>query len=172
MVNIQAANNLKNELSSLLVELSNIQDKIRIKLSTHAENKNLKGNEIVGWLGEIYGKLLLNGELVDDSKEHDLVTPERWRVSVKTRKGVSPSWRRSSAIPKIEGDDCPTHLLFVKLNGLYELEQAWLFNWKDLREEGRFRKKKVRGLHRSFIFMLKESLDSDNEIYPTNKFGL
>jgi len=34
--------------------------------------KTLKGNELVGWLGEIYTKIVLNGHLVDDSYEHDV----------------------------------------------------------------------------------------------------
>jgi hypothetical protein len=51
--------------------LAAIQQRIRERLSEHADGKNLKGNELVGWLGEIYGKILFDGRLVSDDKEHD-----------------------------------------------------------------------------------------------------
>ena len=107
---------LECEFHALFKQLEHLQSQIHQKLSSYADGKTLKGNELVGWLGEIYGKLLLDGKLVNDSEEHDLVTPAGWRVSVKTRKGFKSGWRQSSAIPKIEGQECPTHLLFAHLN--------------------------------------------------------
>ena len=127
--------------------------------------RDTKGNELVGWLGEIYGKLLLNGRLVHDREEHDFVCVDDRRVSVKTRKGFGTGWRRSSAIPKIDGKTCPTHLLFVHLNNDYSIDRMWLFVWPVLVKTGRFTKHVVRGTHRSFIFSIDEAKDKENVVY-------
>jgi len=52
----------------------------------------LKGGEIVAWLGEICCRQLLNGKLVPDDLEYDVLTPEGNRISVKTRKGENSGW--------------------------------------------------------------------------------
>ncbi len=160
----------EEEFHVLFEQLETLQSQIHKKLSDYADGKTLKGNELVGWLGEIYGKLLLNGKLVDDSEEHDLVTPTGWRVSVKTRKGFNVGWQRSSAIPKIEGEGCPSHLLFVHLSDDYSAERIWLYSWPELVAENRFTKHIVRGSHRSFIFSVDANKDKPRLVYckPAN----
>jgi len=137
---------------------------IKQELSGYADGKTLKGDEIVGWLGEIYGKLLLGGTLVSDDEEHDFEVGD-WRISVKTRKGFGSGWKRTSAIPKIEGEDCPTHLMFVHLNNDYTIRSIWLFPWKCLLENGRFVEHVVRGEHRSYYFTINPERDRDYLIF-------
>src|SRR5260370_19856061 len=152
MTNPRAVGALEAEFQTLFSELTTLQKKIREMVSVHADGKNLKGNELVGWLGEIYGKLLFNGTLVDDREEHDFVSSDGLRVSVKTRKGWKVGWKQTSAIPKIEGSDCPTHLLFVHLNDDYSIDRMWLLEWHHLLSADRFKKHMVPGSQRSFIF--------------------
>jgi hypothetical protein len=125
----------------------------------------LKGNELVGWLGEIYGKMLLGGHLVYDSEEHDVETADSLKVSVKARKGWNSGWKQTSAIPKIEGDNCPTHLLFVHLNDDYSIDRMWLYEWNYLFQNGRFKSHVVRGSHRSYIFTVDDRKDRQFEIF-------
>ncbi len=94
---------LESELEKHFARIERQLTIIRRKLTEHADDKFLKGDELVGWLGEIYGKLLLNGVLVQDDLEHDFETPDGRKISVKARKGWGSGWNRSSAIPKIEG---------------------------------------------------------------------
>lgn len=145
--------------------LADTQSKIRSTLSAFADGKTLKGDELVGWLGEIYGKLLLGGSLVHDREEHDFLTPDGKRVSVKTRKGTSVGWRTTSSIPKIDGEDCPTHLMFVHLQPDYSIDRVWLFSWLLLYSQGRFKEHIVRGARRSWVFRLDESRDEQHVIY-------
>lgn len=154
-----AVNKVEQELKDLFKQLSMVQDRIRQRLIAFSDGKTLKGNELVGWLGEIYGKLLFDGRLVDDSEEHDIQTPDNLRISVKARKGWKSGWQQTSAIPKIEGSDCPTHLLFVHLNDDYSIDRMWRYDWGYLRKAGRFKSHVVRGNHRSFIFKLDECND-------------
>ena len=138
---------------------------IRREIEAHADGKKLKGDEIVGWLGEVYGKLLLGGVLVPDTLEHDIEANGR-RVSVKARKGSGNGWRQSSAIPKITGDGCPSHLMFVHLNQDYSVDRIWLYPWTDLVELGRFKPHNVRGNRRSWVFYVNPSADSEYLVYP------
>ena len=165
-INQEAVKKLENEMAALFEKLSTVQQSIKEKLIRYCDNKTLKGNEIVGWLGEIYGKLLFQGKMVDDSYEHDVETVDGKRISIKTRKGWNSGWTQSSAIPKIVGDDCPTHLLFVHLNDDFSVDGIWLFSWNYLTENGRFRKHIVRENLRSYIFHLNESNDRDHKIFP------
>lgn len=163
--NTESVSSLEESMQDLFNKLAAVQKEIRIELKKYCDNKVLKGNEIVGWLGEIYGKLLFNGDMVDDSNEHDIESADGKRISVKTRKGWQSGWSQSSAIPKIEGDECPTHLLFVHLDDDYSIHGMWLFEWDYLYNNGRFKKHIVRGNHRSYIFHLNENNDSANKIY-------
>ena len=108
---------LEQECRALFTELASLQDKIRVKLNAYADGKTLKGNELVGWLGEIYGKLLLDGKLVHDREEHDFVCADGSRVSVKTRKGFGTGWQRTSAIPK---PDFNTYHLAASSRGAHQ----------------------------------------------------
>lgn len=145
-------NNLMNDLSEDFNKLREAHNKIKKKLEKHSDNKQLKGNETVGWLGEIYGKLMLNGTLVLDNKQHDIESEGR-TISVKARKKKSDEdskWTQTSAIPKIEGEDCPTHLMFLLFNYDYSLEKVWLYPWEKIIK--RFTEHIVRGEHRSYKF--------------------
>lgn len=64
--NESAVKKLEVELKPLFNDLFALQIQIREKLANYADEKSLKGYEIVGWLGEIYVKLLFDGHLVDD----------------------------------------------------------------------------------------------------------
>lgn len=166
MKNPNAVNSLEMDCKELFAKLSTIQTEIREKLSIHSDGKNLKGNELVGWLGEIYGKLLFEGQLVDDQFEYDFISSSGYRVSVKTRKGWKSGWKQTSAIPKIrEEGDCPTHLLFVHLNDDYSIDRIWLLNWHQLVIDERFKKHMVRGRQRSFIFRIDELKDEQFIVY-------
>jgi len=127
----------------------------------HADGKLLKGYELVGWLGEVYVKLLYDGRLVSDKYEHDVETKRGWRISVKTRRGNGSGWKQSSAIPRFEGEACPTHLASVHLCNNYRLDRIWLYSWPDLCASNRFKIKFVRGEFRSYIFKLDEGMDKD-----------
>ena len=160
---------VENELSSLFLDLASIQKSIKEKLIQHADGKTLKGNELVGWLGEIYGKYLFQGYLVDDSFEHDVETKDGLRISVKTRKGNGSGWNKTSAIPKIEGTNCPTHLLFVHLDDCYFVDHMWLYPWSTLLENGRFKKHMVRGNMRSYFFLVNKRQDNEFLIFENKK---
>ncbi|MGE3261387.1 MAG: hypothetical protein AB7K68_06380 [Bacteriovoracia bacterium] len=167
-MNYQAIKELEEKLLKELKPLAEATSRIREVLTTHANGKSLKGDEVVGWLGEIQGKLLLGGTLVGDDNEHDFVTEDERRVSVKARrdKGGS-SWKRTSGIPKIEGDDCPTHLLFVRLDENYLVKNMWLYEWASILKSERFKSHKVRGLHRAYFFEVNEPSDKGQMIYPS-----
>ncbi|MBK9348624.1 MAG: hypothetical protein IPN06_20575 [Burkholderiales bacterium] len=169
MTNPSAVGELEAECQALFTQLAEIQKTIREKVSVHADGKTLKGNELVGWLGEIYGKLLFNGTLVSDREEHDFVANNGMKVSVKTRKGWNSGWKQTSAIPKIEGSDCPTHLLFVHLNDDYSIDRIWLIEWSHLLSTDRFKKHMVRGSQRSFIFAIDEKKDKVHVVYGNNR---
>ncbi|MBG0795168.1 hypothetical protein IYY11_17585 [Methylocystis sp. H62] len=156
---------LEEDLAGMFEELALLQSRIRYRLISHADGKNLKGNELVGWLGEIYGKKLYSGTLVSDREEHDFTTDDGWKVSVKTRRGGNRGWNRSSAIPKVEGENCPTHLLFVHLDTNYCVARMWLFDWGELKATGRFQQHIVRGEPRSYIFSLREESDHKYLVY-------
>lgn len=163
---LTAVKSLEAQMAGMFEELSAIQLKIREQLKFFCDGKTLKGNELVGWLGEIYGKLLFGGTMVDDSYEHDIEDADGNRISIKTRKGWKSGWTQSSAIPKIIGDDCPTHLLFVHLDDDYSIHGMWLFDWYYLIKHERFRKHMVRGNLRSYIFRLNESRDQNRRVFP------
>ena len=156
---------LEAQCRPLFGELASLQAKIRTMLTQYADGKTLKGNELVGWLGEIYGKLLLNGTLVHDREEHDFICVDGSRVSVKARKGFGRGWRKTSAIPKFASETCPSHLLFVHLSDDYSIDRIWLFTWSALVKANRFKQHVVRGEHRSYIFTLDEMKDKANVIY-------
>ena len=166
MPNPKAVCELEAACQPLFSKLAALQKEIRGKLLVHADGKNLKGDELVGWLGEIYGKLFYDGKLVGDGEEHDFVSDDCRRISVKTRRGCKIGWKQTSAIPKIEGGDCPTHLLFVHLNDDYSLDRMWLFDWVQLVSSGRFKKKMVRGSPRAFTFAIDEEGDKAHVVYP------
>lgn len=157
---------LESELERHFTAIKQTQTDIRQKLSQYANGKKLKGDEIVGWLGEVYGKLLIGGTLVLDNLEHDFDTDDGRRISVKARKGRAKGWNRTSAISKIEGTDCPTHLMFVSLKDDYFVDRIWLYPWEDLRKSGRFIEHIVRGIRRSFIFLVDVGSDKKYLIYP------
>lgn len=161
---IEKLNKLEIELQASLNELQKIQSAIKEKLVKYSDDKTLKGDELVGWLGEIYGKILFNGKLVDDSNEHDFETSDGRRYSVKTRRGFNKGWTKSSLIRKIEGKDSPTNLLFVHLNNDYAIDRIWSFKWDSLIKNDRLKTKLVRNIMIGWQFSLRVKLDSDNLI--------
>ena len=51
---------VEKDFSGLFVTLSMTQRKIRELLVAHSDGKVLKGDELVGWLGEIYTKIAVD----------------------------------------------------------------------------------------------------------------
>jgi hypothetical protein len=163
---------LQEQCKPLFLQITLLQKQIKEILSQHADGRKLKGHEHVAWLGEIYGKILLGGQLVmNESEEHDFFTDDLRKVSVKARKGWNSGWKTSSTIPKIDGEDCPTHLMFVHLDDDYSLEGVWLFEWSALRSAGRLTPHIVRNSQRGFIFRLDERRDSGARVYPASDSG-
>ena len=156
---------VEKDFNSLFHLLSITQKQIHDRLEEHADGKVLKGNELVGWLGEIYTKIICGGYLVDDSYEHDVETDDGVTISVKTRKGTNSGWQRTSAIPKIEGEECPSHLMFVHLKDNYSVNSMWLYPWQDLYDSDRFKKHIVRGNFRSYYMSVNPQKDGKYKIY-------
>jgi len=150
-------------------------EKIKKRLLRYG--KKMKGDELVGGIGEVYGKIFLEkyfsekGKLVEENLEYDLTTGRR-RVSIKTRKGRGTGWQQTSAIPEIKGKDRPTHLMFIHLDDDYQPLEVWLYPWKEVQD--RAKKHRVRRQHRSFIFMVKPKQDQRFMLYgkPQKDFGL
>ena len=67
---------LENSLMPKLAAIAAARNDVHEVIQSLANGKKLKGDEIIGWLGEIYGKIWFGGELVDDSLEHDLLTED------------------------------------------------------------------------------------------------
>ncbi|PFJ08897.1 hypothetical protein [Bacillus thuringiensis] len=168
LINDEELLKLESVLRPLFNQFVEVKMNIRKKLEDYSDGKNLKGDEIVGWLGEIYGKILFSGILVDDSQEHDFQINDEIRVSVKARKGYKSGWNRTSAIPKIEGEDCPTHLMFIHFNDDYSIDRIWLFPWEFLMKNDRFKEHIVREERRSFILTIRKVKDMDFIIYNKN----
>ncbi len=154
----QGLEEIERKLRQELDAIEQATNNVRNELERHADGKKLKGDEIVGWLGEIYAKLLLNGTLVSDDLDYDVQAGDK-RVSVKSRKGWGRQWNRSSAIPRLEGEGCPTHLMFLHFNDDYSLDMVWLYPWADLLRGNRFLKHIVRGNFRSFFFLVDKAKD-------------
>ena len=157
--------NLSANLESDFKERKDTVQRIKQKLQKHADGKQLKGEEITGWLGEVYGKMILNGRLMPDEYDYDVEALDK-RVSVKARKGTYGSWQVTSIIPRIIGNECPTHLMFIQFTDDYSINRVWLFPWKYLHDSGRFLEKRVRGGHRGYYIRVKPSVDTDYLIYP------
>jgi hypothetical protein len=151
-VNKAGLKQLQSELNVDFMLLKKANENIKNKLIQYSNGKVLKGDEIVGWLGEVYAKVLLNGALVADNNEHDVECADGKIISVKARKGYGSGWKNTSAIPKIQGDDCPTHLMFIHLDDDYTVKEAWLYPWENLLSNNRFIEHKVRGEHRAYRF--------------------
>jgi hypothetical protein len=158
---------IEKDFSCLFVTLSVTQRKIRELLAKHSDGKVLKGDELVGWLGEIYTKIAIGGYLVDDSFEHDVETITGMAISVKTRRGTNNGWKRTSAIPKIEGAEVPTHLMFVHLSEDYVVSEMWLYPWQDLIAQERFKKHMVRGNFRSYYMSVNPTKDQKYKVYAS-----
>jgi hypothetical protein len=162
-----AIESFAKDLVCLTDQLCEIQKQIRDKISTYANERKLKGNELVAWLGEIYVKLLYDGLLADETEEPDVYCKDGKQISVKTRKGVS-AWNRTSGIPRMYGDGIPTHLAFVHLHDNYALDRIWLFPWEDLIRNNRFKQKKVRGNELDYYFILNENRDLKYLVYKNS----
>lgn len=147
-------------LVGMTSELFELEKKIKLYLNNFSDGKNLKGQELVGWLGEIYCKLFFDGRLVEDSNEHDFITKDGFRYSVKARKGFSGGWNESSTIPKIEGKESPTHLIFIHFNDNYSIDRLWLYEWNYLLTEVRLKPKKSRNQVTGWKFRVRDKKDA------------
>lgn len=92
----QKLEQIESDLKEHFKIITKEQTTIREKLEYYSDGKKLKGDEIVGWLGEVYCKLLFDGKLVSDDKEHDFETTKGDRISVKARKGNGKGWNRTA----------------------------------------------------------------------------
>jgi hypothetical protein len=158
---------LQNDLETDFDAVYNGILAVKNKLLKYADGKTLKGDEIVGWYGEICCRQLTNGKLVPDNLEYDVITQEGYKISVKTRKGKNSGWKTTSAIPKIEIDDeSPTHLMFIHLLEDYSIDKIWLLDWDELHRNQRFIEHKVRGSKRSYVVRINPEMDKKYLIYP------
>jgi len=151
---------LESELKGDLSNLWKAEKCIQEELEKRAKPKKLKKNDPVGGLGLIYGKLLKDGEL-DSGQSHEFKTKKGERILVKTRKGnAGDDWNKTGKISKIEGDDLPTHLMFVHFNDDYSLDKIWLYPWEYLKN--RFKKNK----DNKYSFEVDPKSDEKYLIYP------
>lgn len=167
--NYEKLQSIEEKLNKKFDALYLIQNEIFEELKKLSNGKLLKGDELVGCLGEIYTKLICNGTMVDDEHEHDVETNDNLKISVKTRRGKANGWNTTSLIPKICGGDTPTHLMFVHLNKDYSLAGMWLYPWEKLIENDRFKEKNVRNVFRGYYMQLKTTKDREYRIYPNEK---
>ncbi len=163
---LELDNSLKEDFITVQTGIKNIKEKLR----SHSDGKTLKGDEIVGWYGEVCCRQITGGKLVPDNNEYDVVTPEGNKISVKTRKGYGSGWKTTSAIPKINIDeDSPTHLMFIHLAKDYSVKEIWLFEWDELLHNNRFIPHVVRGNRRAYIFRINPDIDHKNLIFKVNE---
>lgn len=132
----------------------------------------LKGDEIVGWYGEIVTQQFLGGEIIEnDAEDYDIINADKGeKYSVKTRKGFGSNWQTSSLIPSDEvNDKSPTHLVFVHLNVDYSVESIWMYPWEEVVANKRLSPRKVKKVSRGFTFSVKVSKDKKYLVYGTGK---
>jgi len=157
---------IKSDLDVVINTIPNLQK----KLSIFSDEKKLKGDELTGWLGEIYAKTLYDGKLVDEKNEHDFVVEKTGeRYAVKARKGKNNGWNETSTVSKIEGDDCPNYLLFIHFDSNYDIQNIWCYPWKEILVEGRFMNKKVRNEKSGYYFKVSPSKDKNRLVYSKTK---
>jgi hypothetical protein len=154
---------IQNSVKDHLAELATINAKIKAALKPFSDNKTLKGDEVIGWLGEVYCNALLGGNLVDD--QHDFEATGK-RISVKARKGDNIGWNISGIIYKNEGKETPTHLMFVHFNNDYTIDRIWEYEWSYLVEANRLKMKTVGDNERGWIFKVRKVRDAEYVIYP------
>jgi len=153
---------IQDAVKNHLNDLATLNSKIKKTLEPFSDNKNLKGDEVIGWLGEIYGKALLLGKLVDD--QHDIEANGK-RISVKARKGNNKGWQISGIIYRNKEKEPPTDLMFIHFNDDYTIDRIWLYDWNDMINEKRLKAKKVGDDERGFIFKVRNIKDRENVIY-------
>lgn len=165
-IDITRLDKVKSKIEKDLDHLLNAQNKIKDLLKEFSDSKLLKGDELTGWLGEIYCKILFNGTLVDESNEHDFVEQVTGKkYAVKARKSDKRGWNVTSAISKIEGQDCPDFLLFIHFTISYEVKSIWKYEWQEIFRENRFKPKKVRGSNNRWVFIVSKKKDKKHLIY-------
>jgi hypothetical protein len=160
MLDISKIAEVRLKIASDLDALLYAQRRIKEALLQFSDGKNLKGDELTAWLGEIYAKMLFDGTLVDETHEQDfIVSKSGEKYAVKARKGNNKGWNTTSAISKIEGKDCPDFLLFVHFDNNYEIKNIWKYPWKEMFSADRFRAKKVRGESNRWDFRVTPTRD-------------
>lgn len=163
---IEQLHAFETDLGEFFKSLVSITESIRQYIQKHTKRK-LKGDEIVGWLGEVYAKFLVDGEVeIDDSLDYDVTAPSM-RISVKARKGTQRNWNRTSSIPsnELSQENGPTHLLFLQLNDDYRLKRAWLYDWNQVQPYF----KPVKAGSSMYYFKVKIERDRECLIYPIQK---
>jgi hypothetical protein len=154
---------IQNSVKDHLAELATINAKIKGALKPFSDNKTLKGDEVIGWLGEVFCNALLQGNLVDD--QHDFEANDK-RISVKARKGDNIGWNISGIIYQKKEKRDPTHLMFVHFNNDYTIDRIWEYEWSYLVESGRLKPKKVGDNERGVIFTVRNVKDKEYVVYP------
>ena len=160
---------MKNDFEAV----HNAIEQVKKHLSDYvSSDRVLKGDEIVGWYGEIIVQELCGGKVItDDTKDYDVINEVSGeRYSVKTRKGFGSGWRVTSLIPSNEiNDEAPTHLLFVHLDDEYRVISVWSYPWAEIVKAGRLRIKKVKGVERGYTFTVSKPNDTKYLIYGTGE---
>lgn len=156
---------VSSTIASLFAPQLSFHGDVTAVIDKYAPEKQFKGIEYVGALGELYAKLLFGGSLANESHEHDLDATDGSRLSVKTRRGTGRGWSKSGALPSIDSAHGPNGLVFVNLNDDYTPRKIWRYDWQYLKDSGRLKAHVVRKRHRSFVFFVAESKDQAFEVY-------
>jgi hypothetical protein len=166
---------LEIALAKELALLKSVNETVKKAIEPHvtpllARNSSftLKGNEVVGWIGELYAATVQGGEIKSDSESYDIVRENGKKVEVKTRrqsKDGSTSWKRSGVI-SVDADNPPDYLIFVKLNKDYQLEEMYEFPWSYLKDEERLKEAKSNDNLKGYYIMLAPTIQGEYKVYP------
>jgi hypothetical protein len=164
------------ELSPVLESLHQIHKTVHNAIKPYIDGFSLKGNETVGWLGEMYAFQLFGGKIEKDRLSYDLTVTdsagEIERIEVKTRRvTASSNWSKTGVIKlkriangskfsvDVDNNQNPTHLVFVKLYNNYSLAAIYKFSIKKLWEDNRLIESTPGKVFRGYTFTLSENTD-------------
>ena len=174
-MNMDRIEAIQRELKDDLNTLATIDHKLKEAIKYYVGEFDLKGNEVVGWLGEMYSCHFFDGEIQPDVISYDILIPGKVeeRLEVKTRR-VSKSGKdhgTQSGVIKLTGreQEDPTSLVFVTLTRDYLLQSIYKFPLSEifggLDNIKRLRSSKVKKNFRGYTLTLRED-DKQYLVYP------
>lgn len=147
-IDITKIDTVKDAISNDLDGLVTLFESIRNELGKHADGKNLKGDEVVSWLGLIYSKMIYGNRLYA-GQENYFTDEDGKTYAVKSRKGNSGRWNETGLISEINGEN-PDYLVFMQFNENYKVINIWKYDWATLMNENRFLPKVVKRNRRAW----------------------